>query len=168
MKHILLVASALIILVPASLVAQTTYDLPTGKSLEVGNLLPETFHTYFNNEQLAQSLGRLQPASDYRIVIQPDPSTSTISLMVILTDFNPDAFHKILYLSIPSSAGGSPQGECALTVKLPTFYMLQLRKWQQHTHSGQTELQLSSVNITHFYVSGSAHPQDLGGVSSGK
>ena len=129
MKHILLVASALIILVPASLVAQTTYDLPTGKSLEVGNLLPETFHNHFSNEQLAQSLGRLKPASDYRIVIQPNPDTGTITLLIMLTNFNPDTFHEIFYPFIPRTIRGRPQGDYALTVKLPTLYMNQLNTW---------------------------------------
>ncbi len=106
MKNIAPVFSALIFLVTESLVGQTTYDLPTGKSLEVSNLLPETFQSHFEPEQLAQSLGRLQPASDTRIVIQPNPSTSTISLMIILTDFNPDTFQEIFYPLIPPSARG--------------------------------------------------------------
>ena len=129
MKHIALVISALFLLVTESLVGQTTYDLPTGKSLEVSNMLPETYHNHFGNEQLAQSFGRLQPASDCRIVIQPNPSTSTISLMIILTDFNPDTFQEIFYPLTPPSARGHSQGTYALTLKLPTIFLFQLRMW---------------------------------------
>jgi len=82
---------ALALLVTASIHSQTTYDLPSGKSLTVINQLPETFSQHFDDQVLVTRLGEL-PEADYRAIVAPGPDGLSIGLM--LPSFDSDRFRE--------------------------------------------------------------------------
>lgn len=89
-NHFRLVAmlGLLVLAVTGGVVAQTTYDLPAGKTLTVINQLPETLRSHFNMEALAGLLGDLRPAYNYRLFTNITVTSTVITLMI--SDFVPD------------------------------------------------------------------------------
>lgn len=86
-RHVAMLA-LLMLIVTGGLVAQTTYDLPTGKTLTVINQLPETLRTHFDMEALAGLLGDLRPAFNYRLFTNITVTSTIITLMI--SDYVPD------------------------------------------------------------------------------
>ena len=127
MKHITLVISALILLVTESLVGQTTYDLPTGKSLVLNNGLPDYLHPYFDESRLVQIFSSFEPAADYFISIVGDDDTGIINLTVAVPDFDPQAFRDVIHLT--------DEAPCFLNTVRPSIYMTTLTLWYAESYN---------------------------------
>lgn len=84
-------ALALTLLVTASLHSQTTYDLPSGRTLTVINQLAETFSQHFDDQVQVTRLGDL-PEADYRAIVAPGPDGLSIGLM--LPSFRTEQFRE--------------------------------------------------------------------------
>jgi hypothetical protein len=89
------VALALALLVTASLYSQTTYDLPSGKTLTVINQLPETVRSYFDDAVLVDQLGNLSPAFDCRV--GASISNNQLQFVFIIPEYFPEEPHVDLY-----------------------------------------------------------------------
>jgi hypothetical protein len=82
------ILALLTLVVTGGVVAQTTYDLPTGKTLTVINQLPEALRSHFNVEALAGLLSDLRPAFNYRLFTNITVTSTVITLMI--SDYVPD------------------------------------------------------------------------------
>lgn len=115
-------ALLLALIVAASLHSQTTYDLPSGKSLTVINHLPETLSPYFDEAALADRLGNLKPAFDCRV--GASVSNNQIQLVFMIPEYFPeeppvDVFNQPF----------QPGNRRLLPVRVPERYMMQLQRW---------------------------------------
>ncbi|MEX2442020.1 MAG: hypothetical protein WD492_00335 [Alkalispirochaeta sp.] len=113
---------ALTLIVTASLFSQTTYDLPSGKTLTVINQLPETLSPYFDEAALADRLGGIEPAFDCRV--GASISNNQLQFVLMIPDFSPeeplvDIFQRPFH----------PDNRRLLPVGIPERYMTSLQRW---------------------------------------
>jgi hypothetical protein len=122
--HFRLVAilGLLLMIVTGGLVAQTTYELPTGKTLTVINQLPETLGSYFDKDDLFNRLGRQEPAFDIRV--GASVSGRTLNLVVMIPDFYPETPVKDLF-----GHEFQPNAQRLLPTGVPQTYMFALLDW---------------------------------------
>ena len=121
LKLIILTAIFTLIL-SVGLEAQTTYDLPTGKSLQIFNQIPETLKPHFDEEFIADRLGKSKPAFDFRV--GASVSNNQIQLIIMIPDYTTE--------EPPKDAFGrpfKPGNRRLLPISVPQIYMLQLHRW---------------------------------------
>ena len=89
MKRISQILTILVLLIlPAFLYSQDSYNLPSGHRLTVANTLPEKLASYFKPETILRSLSNFSPESDLHINIGFDDSQFSIG--IIVKNFSPD------------------------------------------------------------------------------
>jgi hypothetical protein len=128
--------------------AQTTYDLSTGKSLQVFNQLPETIKLHFDDEFIADRLGKSEPAFDFRV--GASVSNNQIQLILMIPDYTPE--------EPPKDAFGrpfKPGNRRLLPISVPQIYMLQLHRWYRDAwHSMPDDLKraVNSYQLNFFVL----------------
>lgn len=119
LRSLTVLLAAFVFGLPTTATAQTTYDLPTGKTLTIINQLPESIRPYFDESDLATRFGRYQPAANYRIAANIEGGQ--FHLIFMIPDFSPEDFSRIFY--------PRDQFPHMLTLRLPHLYLSQLRSW---------------------------------------
>ncbi|MFW5720684.1 MAG: hypothetical protein ACOCXT_06690 [Candidatus Dojkabacteria bacterium] len=135
-----IILTAIITLVLSiSLEAQTTYDLSSEKSLQVFNQLPETLKPHFDEEFIAERLGNMEPAFDYRV--GASAANNQIQLIIMIPDYTPE--------EPPKDAFGrpfKPGNRRLLPISTPQIYMLQLNRWYRNAWQSMPDDLKRAVN----------------------
>jgi hypothetical protein len=142
------VALALALLVTASLYSQTTYDLPSGKTLTVINQLPETVRSYFDDAVLVDQLGNLSPAFDCRV--GASISNNQLQFVFIIPEYFPEEPHVDLYRQ-PFQPGNNR----LLPLGIPERYMFRLARWYNGAWlemPQDLQLAINDYRVTYFTI----------------
>lgn len=139
---------ALALLVTASIHSQTTYDLPSGKSLTVINQLPETLSSYFDEASLADRLGGMEPAFDWRV--GASISNDQLQFVFMIPEYFPEEPPVDLY-----DQPFQPGNRRLLPINIPAIYMLQLHRWYRsawHEMPDDLKLTLNDYQVSYFTI----------------
>ena len=112
----------LVLAVTGGVVAQTTYDLPTGKTLTVINQLPETLSPYFDDSVLADRLGNREPAFDYRV--GASISGDALQFVIMIPEYFPETPPTDIF-----DRPFVPNSRRLLPTAIPERYMMPLQRW---------------------------------------
>lgn len=112
----------LALVVTGGLVAQTTYDLPTGKTLTVINQLPETLSPYFDDTFLTDRLGNREPAFDYRV--GASASGGALQFVIMIPEYFPETPPTDIF-----DRPFEPNSRRLLPTAIPERYMMPLQRW---------------------------------------
>jgi hypothetical protein len=141
-------ALTLALLVTASLYSQTTYDLPSGKTLTVINQLPETVRSYFDDAVLVDQLGNLSPAFDCRV--GASISNNQLQFVFMIPEYFPEEPHTDLFRQ-PFQPGNNR----LLPLGIPERYMFRLARWHNRAWlemPQELQLAINDYRVTYFTI----------------